>query len=214
MDKIFLLNQLKFTCDRLNAFNINFYVVGALGGYIDCNLDIIRHHEDIDIMVLESDIEKLNDVFKDSNYEFHDNRMYSNKTLNSIGFTDGDEHEVYAKYANSDFHIGFFMYEINSETYSIIEYFKDGNVQKRLIRTLPIKYFSYQYDDCFKEYCGIKLKTVKVECIYKNKQHMNREKDKFDLKVLKEHINNDVLMNMSGKGKYRITKIENVMINK
>lgn len=61
MNKTFLLDQLKFICDRLYAFNIDFYVVGALGGYIDCNLEIIRQYDDIDIMILESDIEKLNE---------------------------------------------------------------------------------------------------------------------------------------------------------
>ena len=211
MDKEFILEQLKFICDRLNNFNINYYVVGALGAYIDCNLEICRQHEDIDIMMLEKDIEKLSDVFKNSKYEFHDNRKNSNKILTANGFTEGDEHEVYAKYVENDFHIGFFMYDINDKIYSIIEYFKENNIQKRIIRTLPIKYFLYQYDDNYKEYHGIKLKTVKVECIYKNKENMNREKDKYDLEIFKKYINNDTLMNMSGKGKYRIVKIENVI---
>jgi len=169
LNKEFLLKQLNFICNKLNEFNINYYVVGALGGYIDCNLDITRNHSDIDIMILENDIYKLYDVFYNSGYELIDNRYCSNKVLSEKGFTEG-EHEVYAKYKDSDFHIGFFIYTYTNEEYSIIEYFKEKGKQKRLIRSLPIKYFKYQYDDNFKIYKGIKLKTVKVECIYNNKK--------------------------------------------
>ena len=210
MNKDFLIEQLKYICNKLNECNINFYVVGALAGYIDCNLEISRKHDDIDIMVLESDIDKLPEIFKNSNYTFIDNRKTSDKILNEHGFTEGAEHEVYAQYKDNDFHIGFFMYEIKEETYSIFEYFREGNVQKRLIRTLPIRYFDYQYNDEYKIYEGIKLKTCRVECIYKNKGSMNREKDKYDIKMFESHINKDIISNMSGKGKYRITTIEDV----
>ena len=55
MNDEFLLEQLSFICNRLNDAKIDYYVVGAFGGYIDCNLEITRKHDDIDIMILESE---------------------------------------------------------------------------------------------------------------------------------------------------------------
>ena len=210
MTKEFLLEQLSFICNRLNKLDINYYIVGALGGYIDCNIEITRNHDDIDVMILEKDISKLNKIFDNSDYVFIDNRKNSNKVLNNKGFTEGEEHEVYAKYKYNDFHIGFFMYSYTNETYSIIEYFNDNKIQKRLIRTLPIRYFEYQYDDNYKIYDGIKLKTVRVECIYNNKKNMDREKDKYDNSVFEKYIDDSIIQKMSGKSKFRVTKIETI----
>ena len=210
MNDEFLLEQLSFICNRLNDEEIDYYVVGALGGYIDCNLEITRKHDDIDIMILEKEIEKLYDVFKNSDYIFIDNRKHSNKTLNDKGFTEGDEHEVYAQYKYNNFHIGFFMYSRTNETYSIIEYFKEDGNQRKLIRTLPIRYFEYQYDNNYKTYKEIKLKTVRVECIYNNKKKMDREKDKYDNSIYERYIDDSIIQKMSGKSKYRVTKIETI----
>ncbi len=210
MNDEFLLEQLSFICNRLNDAKIDYYVVGALGGYIDCNLEITRKHDDIDIMILESDIDKLQDILKNSDYIFLDNRKHSNKFLNNKGFTEGDEHEVYAQYKYNDFHIGFFMYSRTNESYSIIEYFKEDGNQKKLIRILPIRYFEYQYDSNYKTYKEIKLKTVRVECIYNNKKNMDREKDKYDNSIFENYIDNSIIKNMSGKSKYRVTKIETI----
>lgn len=208
MNKSFILEQLSFICDKLNENNIDYYVVGALGGYIDCNLDITRNHDDIDIMILERDISKLYNIFKDSKYIFFDNRKISQKVLNNKGFTEGEDHEVYAKYKDSNFHIGFFMFDKTSTDYSIIEYFVDNGIQKRLIRTLPIRYFECQYDDNYKTYNGIKLKSVRVECIYNNKKNMNREKDRYDNLIFEHYIDASIIEKMSGKSKFRVTKIE------
>lgn len=93
----FINNTLKFICENLNDNNINYYVVGALGAYIDASLPLERIHEDIDIMIEEKYIDRLENIFKNTDFEFHDNRMSSNKVLNEYGYTDGD-HEVYAKY--------------------------------------------------------------------------------------------------------------------
>ena len=210
MEDELLLKQLDYICNALNDNNINYYVVGALGAYIDCNLDTVRKHDDIDIMIEEKEIDRLKDLFENTDYIFYDNRKSSNKALNEKGFTEGADHEVYAKYKDSEFHIGFFMYEKEDDKYSIIEYYKDDDTQKRLIRTLPIKYLYYQYDDNYKIYKGIRLKTVRVECIYKNKQNMDREKDKFDNNIFKEYINEAIMNNLSGKSKYRETKIEEI----
>lgn len=210
MQKKFLLNQIAFICDRLNEISMEYYLVGAIGGYIDCNLDISREHDDIDIMIPEKDINKLYEIFKNSEYIFIDNRKHSNKILNDKWFTEGKYHDVYAIYKNNKFHIGFFLYSKTDKEYSIIEYFKNNNKQKRLIRTLPIGYFHYQYDNKFKIYRWIKLKTAKVECIYNNKKNMTRDKDKYDNLIFEKYIDKTIISKMSGKSKYRKTKIENI----
>lgn len=210
MQKEFLLSQISFICNKLNKQWIKYYLVGALSGYIDCNLEITREHDDIDIMILEKDINKLYDIFKDSDYTLIDNRNQSNKFLNNKGFTEGEYHDVYATYKNTKFHIGFFLYSFTDEDYSIIEYFRKEGCQKRLIRTLPIEYFKCQYDNKFKIYKGIKLKTAKVECIYNNKRNMTRDKDKYDNSIFEKYIDKAIISKMSGKSKYRITKIENL----
>lgn len=208
METKYILKHLKFICDKLNDNNIDYYIVGALGAYIDLGHKPVRIHDDIDIMILEKDIDKLQNLFKGSDYIFVDNRKNTNKFLNEFGFTEGEEHEVYAIYKDNKFHIGFFMYEINELDYSIIEYYKENNIQKRLIRTLPVRYFDYQYDNYYKDYFGIKLKSVRKECIYNNKKNMKREKDIFDLHYLEKYLDMDIMDNLKGKSKYRTTKIE------
>lgn len=210
MTKDFLLSQLAFICDKLNKSDINYYLVGALSGYIDCNLEITREHDDIDIMILEKDINKLYDILKDSDYTLVDNRNQSNKFLNDKGFTEGEYHDVYAIYKDTNFHIGFFLYSLTDKDYSIIEYFRQEGSQKRLIRTLPIQYFNCQYDNKFKIYKGIKLRTAKVECIYNNKKNMTRDKDKYDNLIFEKYIDKTIISKMAGKSKYRIAKIENL----
>ena len=39
---------------------------------------------------------------------------------------------------------------------------------------------------------------------------MDREKDKFDNNIFKEYINEAIMNNLSGKSKYRETKIEEI----
>lgn len=210
MQKEFLLNQIAFICDKLNKISIEYYLVGAISGYIDCDLDISREHDDIDIMIPEKDINKLQDIFENTDYIFKDNRKHSNKFLNDKWYTEGKYHDVYAIYKDNKFHIGFFLYSKTDKEYSIIEYFKNNNKQKRLIRTLPIRYFNYQYDDKFKTYRWIKLKTAKVECIYKNKKNMTRDKDKYDNSIFEKYIDKAIISKMSGKSRYRKIKIENI----
>ena len=208
MKKEALLKQLAFVCDKLNNIGIEYYVVGALGAYIDRNIDLTREHEDIDIMILEKDIDKLKKIFKHTDYTFIDKRKSSTKILNDKGFTEGEEHDVYATLKGTDFHIGFFVIDKDENNYSTIDYFVDNGVQKRLIRTLPIRYFNYQYDDNYKIYNGIKLKTTRLETVYNNKLNMDREKDLYDVRIFEKYINKSIIDKMKGKSKFRHTSIE------
>lgn len=205
MDKNFITNELNFIINIFNQNNINFILVGAIGAYIEAQIPIQRNHDDIDIMILEKDIDKLNNCFKNTNYFFYDNRLNNNKVLNEHNYTDG-KHEVYAEYKNSNFHIGVFLYEIDNKEYSLIEYFKNDNITKKLIRTLPIEYFEIQYN-LNVYYNNHILKTIRKETIYKNKKVMNREKDLFDINNFANKLNLEILNKMSGLSKIRKTKI-------
>lgn len=198
---LFLDNTIKMIAQKFNFHKINFYIVGALGAYIDAKIPLQRNHDDLDVMIEEKDIEKVKELFKNSEYVFFDNRYTNNKYLNEHGYPEGN-HEVYANHKFSDFHIGFFLYRKNNEKYTIIEYFKENGKCKRLERSLPIEIFKYQYNDVA-DYKGIKVKVARKELIYKNKQVMNREKDIFDIKKLKPTIDYKMLENLKGLSKIR-----------
>lgn len=202
----FVNKTLKFICEKLNDNKINYYIVGAIGAYIDARMPIQRIHEDLDIMIEEKYIYELERIFKNTDFEFYDKRFSCNKVLNEHGFTDGD-HEIYAQYKYNNFHIGFFLFHCDNNSYTITEYFKEQGVQKKLERTLPIEFFNAQYNDDLKDYSGIKLKTVRKETIYKNKLVMNREKDLFDIEKLKPTIENNRLEKLKGLSEYRKTMI-------
>lgn len=202
----FINKQISFISSKLNELSIEFYIVGAIGAYIDANIPLQRKHDDLDLMIEEKDIERLKEIFKETNFEFFDNRFTSDKTLNEYGYPEG-EHEVYAKLKNSDFHIGFFIYHKNTDSYTVCEYFKDNNRQKKLERTLPLEIFNYQYNNTPINYLGNTIKVVRKELIYKNKFVMNREKDLFDIKLLEPTISQNILNKLKGLSKVRKTKI-------
>lgn len=197
-----------FLIKELNSNNINYYIVGAIGGYIDAKVPMKRIHDDLDLMIEEKDIARVKEVFANSEYTFYDNRYNNKKTLNENGYTDGD-HEVFAMHNDSDFHIGFFLFGKDKEKYTIIEYFTENNICKRLERSLPIDVFKYQYNE-EAMYNDIKVKVARKELIYKNKKVMNREKDIFDVNNLEEKINWRILDKLKGLSKLRITKIVEV----
>lgn len=205
-----IYNALNFVCPKLNDLKINYYIVGAVGAYLSIGLKSNRMHDDLDILIEEKDVYLLKDVFENSDYNFYDNRYTSEKTLNEHNYTDG-EHEVIAKLKNRNFHIGFFLFSKNDEQYTIIEYFKEGNLQKKIERSLPIKYFKYQYSDNLIGYGGTHFKTVTVECIYKNKLNMNREKDKYDCDILRKYLDLNKLAHLKGMSKDRLISIKTVV---
>ena len=62
----FINNQISFISKKLNEKNINFYIVGAIGAYIDASIPLQRQHNDLDLMIEEKDVIKLHDIFKDT----------------------------------------------------------------------------------------------------------------------------------------------------
>ena len=204
----FVNEIIKFISKKLYSMKIDFYVVGAIGGYIDAGIPIQRKHDDLDLMIEEKDIDKVKKIFENSDFIFCDNRLNNNKFLNERGYTEGD-HEVYARHKYSDFHIGFFLFNKDEKEYTIVEYFTENNKNKRLERSLPVEIFKYQYNENSK-YEEINIKVARKEFIYKNKIVMNREKDLFDIKKLGPKIDREILEHLKGLSKLRRTKISNI----
>lgn len=206
MNNDFLNETIRFIVGKLNSKKINYYIVGAIGAYIDANVSFVREHEDLDLMIEEKDVEKLKDIFENSDFIFKDNRFNPSKKLNKYGYPEG-EHEVVAVHKFSSFHIGFFLFIYNNSDYTVVEYFKDNDVVKKLERSLPIKYFNYQYNNEIKKYLNLEIKVVRKELIYKNKKVMNREKDFYDIKILEPLLDYEILDNLKGLSKIRVSKI-------
>lgn len=194
---------------RLNTAGIDYYIVGAVGAYLDARMPFVREHDDLDILINERDVSKLASIFAKTNFAFHDNRKTSSKTLNQAGYTDGD-HEVYAEHQDLKFHIGFFLFYRGESTYTIVEYYRDNNVQRKLERTLPIEFFELQYNMQPIIFHGVPIKTVRKETIYKNKTAMHRNKDRFDQEQLAPKINQQILGQLSGMHRHRITKTSDI----
>ena len=205
-DTKFVNETILMICKKLNELSINYYIAGAIGGYIDAGISLERKHDDLDILIEEKDVEKLKIVFENTDFDFYDNRFISEKVLNEYGYTDGD-HEVCAWHKFSDFHIGFFLVSFDEDSYTISEYFKDNNKQKKLDRTLPIEYFKYQYNEVPINYLGVNVKVARKELIYKNKKAMGREKDLFDIERLERCLDYQILDGLKGLSKKRESKI-------
>lgn len=193
----------------LNKNNIKFYLVGAIGAYIDANLNLTRKHDDIDILIEEKDVVVLKSILYNTIYHLKDSRFYNNRVLNSNGYVDGTkeyEHEIIINIDNSNIHIGLFLYRMSEDTYTLIDYFFDGKM-KKLERSLPIRYFYNSYDDTPKIINNVKIFTVRKEYVYKNKLVSKREKDLYDIKLLEPFIDENILLSLNNMHKYRITKI-------
>lgn len=202
-------NILLDVAKRLNAAGIDYYIVGAVGAYLEAGIPFPREHDDLDIFINEADVPKLAEVFQGTNFDFCDHRGTSAKTLNTAGYTDG-EHEVIAKYRGTDFHIGFFLFRRNEEIYTVIEYYRDGNTQKKLERTLPIRYFDLQYNTKPILFHGVPMKTVRKETIYKNKTVMERKKDQFDREQLAPKVDAQIIEQLAGMHQYRVIRTSEI----
>ena len=49
----FIEKTLELIISRFNKYNVNYYVVGAIGAYIDAGIPFQRVHDDIDLMIEE-----------------------------------------------------------------------------------------------------------------------------------------------------------------
>lgn len=179
---------LKLVCNKFNKLKVDFYVVGSLSVYLIKN-KLVRYHDDIDFMILESDLKKVKKVLSKTNFIFEDNRLSNHRYLSGDSTYTMGEHELVANHKNKDFHLGFFL--INKETNGSItvkEHFKAKDTEDRYIlyKNTPKKLADMLFNSNVYNFYGAKFKATSPENVYVIKQSTKREKDKFDLKIWEE----------------------------
>ncbi len=189
----------------LNENKINYNICGALPCYLLAEGELLRYHDDIDIVVDDKDIPKIvelvkkSDKFKD--YSVTDDRLKSNSILEGFDkegkpiCEDENPHQVLFQHKKSEFHIGFFQYDQKKNgTREMKTYYTDKKTKK------PVVYHSFSLtpEEWEKEYGETivlkdeKGKVVPVPCstvksVY-DKKLSERAKDKFDRSLLSDYV--------------------------
>lgn len=186
-------SSLKMLCDKLNEKEIDYYVVGALPCFIATGTELFRYHDDIDIMVNEEDIQKVEESLENTDYQFSDMRFDSPKTFDSREQRPAGNHEVVANNKKNEFHIGFFCFRREQDN-SIIarEYYTDyeqgTKVSKVMERPSTPELTSLQYNEIPIIYNGTQFKTGSLESVYNIKKYTQRPKDQTDVKVIEPFV--------------------------
>lgn len=191
----------------LNKHKIEYHIVGALPCYLLAEGELVRYHDDIDIIVDDKDIDKIVKLAKTSpelkNFLINDDREHSSSILDGFDENgkpickDENPHQVLFQHKQSEFHIGFFQYEQREYgTREMKTYYTDAKTQKTVV------YYPYSLteDDWQKEYGQvISLKDengeiVEIPCstvksVY-DKKDTDRPKDIFDRQFLEPYVNN------------------------
>lgn len=182
---------LRMLCEKLNQAGVDYYLVGGLPCYLLTGAEDTRYHDDIDLMLNEADIPKVRELFFDTDFDFKDLRGSTTKRLES-GMVPTGNHEVVAQHRSSEFHIGFFCFERNSEGAVIDkDYFVAPNNERMVYRHLISKKQSdLYYDDRLHQSDGISFKMASLESIYSSKRYLmgiyGREKDKVDVEMIEQ----------------------------
>lgn len=190
-----LINRtIQTVCNRLNEKGVDYYLVGALAAFIGTNTPLFRYHGDIDFMIAEKDIDKVREAIQGTEYEFSDNRFNNKKRLEEgVGQTQG-EHEVIANHKSNEFHLGFFLFRREQDNVlTVREYFMQENengqkVPMILERSYPKELTSLEYTQDEIEYVGTRFRISTPESIFTKKICTLTEKDKLDVEVLKDKV--------------------------
>ena len=219
-----LVNEtLQMLCKKLTENNIDYYLVGALPCYLLTGEKDSRYHDDIDLMLNEQDIPKVQKILEETEFEFNDRRIDTPKRKKEGSSKPTGDHEVMAQHKYSEFHLGFFCFERGIENEVIHkEYFKDDNgnlmVYKHMITPEQSK---LNYDDRLHTYGNAKFKMASLESTYAIKKFtMNnpgREKDKTDVEMIersgKLDINKIRQMQSIPRLEERIEPVTNLFVN-
>lgn len=204
---IMVKNALLFICDELNKRDVDYYVLGSVPIYIKLGIDFSRFHSDIDIAINSKDIKVLEEIFKDSDYEYYDNRFCSQKFFDYVEKRARGGHEIIAQNKNNDFSIGFYEFDrLGDGSITKKDYFSevvDGNLINRVCKYVYSKEFTDLYYSKDKlNYNGVSFKYCSIEGIYllKQKNYMNvgRKKDKYDIRIIEDNysLNNSKITRM------------------
>ncbi len=187
-------DTLKPLCDKLNELGVDYYVVGALSTFIGTQTPLFRYHGDIDFMIAEKDIPKVQEALKDSEYNFSDDRLNNQKRLTpGVGHTQG-EHEVIANHKENEFHLGFFLFRREPDnSITVREYFMEENengekVPKVLERHEPAELVALEYSEELIYFAGTQFRTSTPESVYAKKMSTKHPKDILDLQALRDKV--------------------------
>ena len=180
---------IKEVCNKLNEAGIDYYLVGALPTYLAAG-KLERYHDDIDFMVEQKDVEKLQEILKDTDYIFEDNRFNNNKKLSEKKDHTQGPHELIANHKQNEFHLGFFEFERTPEGDIIQhEYYMREHEGKKypaiLNRNIPKEIADIAYPQGKISACGTEFYASSPESVFRIKQSTanlpGRMKDKFDV---------------------------------
>lgn len=195
-------DTLKLVCDKLNELGVDYYVVGALSTFIGTQTPLFRYHGDIDFMIAEKDIPKVEEALKDSEYNFSDDRLNNQKRLTpGVGHTQG-EHEVIANHKENEFHLGFFLFRREQDnSITVREYFMEENengekVPKILERHEPAELVALEYSEELTDFAGTQFRTSTPESVYAKKMSTKHPKDMLDLEALRDKVDFDKIKEM------------------
>ena len=206
-----IYSKLEVLIRKLNEKGVDYQLAGALCAYIKYGVESNRTHDDIDINLNESDMNKFKEICEEIGLQFHDNRLTTPRILkNGIPY---GEHEVIATLDGSDFHIGAFCFERKPDGTVINKgYYHDENGQifsrnDIISPQLASEIFGKEQV----EFRGQKLFITPPEYIYKLKSYTHNSKDKVDLLFMESRIDRDKLARINELSK--TSHIEHKKIN-
>lgn len=181
---------LKTVCDRLNAQGVDYYVVGALSTFIATGTPLFRYHGDIDFMVSEEDLPKVQAAMKGTDYEFSDDRLDNQRRLAKDGSHAQGEHEVIANHKDNEFHLGYFLFRREPDgAITVREYFmREENgvkVPRILERHLPKELAELEYSSEETEFAGTRFRCSTPESVIAKKEFTRHPKDILDIEKIK-----------------------------
>lgn len=189
-------------CEKLNKLGVDYYVVGALSTFIGTQTPLFRYHGDLDFMVAEKDIPKVQEALAGTNYDFQDDRLDNKKRLeNGVGHTQG-EHEVIANHKENEFHLGFFLFRREQDnSMTVREYFMQENTQGEKVpmvleRHMPKELVDLEYTSETIEYAGTRFRVSTPESVYSKKMFTQHPKDLLDIQALASKIDKSKITEM------------------
>lgn len=210
---------LKATCDKLNELGVDYYVVGALSTFIKTGTPLFRYHGDIDFMVSEADLPKVQQALAESEYTFSDDRLNNKKRYSpEVGHTQG-EHEVIANHKENEFHLGFFLFRREEDkSITVREYFTDeenGVKRPRILeRNIPPELAALEYSEEPTEFAGTSFRASTPESVLAKKLYTRHPKDRLDINALEGKVDPEKMeMLKKYKSTTRVVEIDEVSRN-
>lgn len=175
----------------LNAFNIDYYHTSGILTYLLTGQDLVRYHHDLDIFVNESDLARLFGAISNSNFRY--------EIFLGERSTDTRRRVIKLYYKGFNIPISIFAFERLSDGAVVVnDYFFDTN--NNLFATQD-----YNSPRCtmlsFSQVCymhnNIPYHSITLEALYSCKEVRMKEKDLYDLEVMKKFVDFERLREIS-----------------